>query len=391
VSPLRIVLVMPQPPLPFGNAAGGWYSALLRGLVERGHEVTAFAACSGTAEMAEAAALFPAPHFELRCYPHSRATGLRSSWNTARRPRSYLFSEALRHDVHAAVARGMDVLHLEDLWTGWLGLAHTHRSLLSLHYLVDTDFAGTRGGTMREKAIDLLTRRAERRLVRRFPVIRTLSVPLSDSVRRMSVSARVHTIPLAFDVSQFPFEGERRTKANPSVSLIGSFDWLPTRTAASRLLTHLWPEIVRRVPEARLQVVGRAATSVPGTRARADVTVHSDVADIIPYFRSTDVLLYAPERGSGMKVKVLQAFALGTPVVTTRDGIEGIPALDGVHAGVCDDDAGLIERCVTLLGDEVRARRQRIAARELVEATCNPSRALDGIERAYADCMGGVH
>src|SRR4029453_11452473 len=63
-------------------------------------------------------------------------------------------------------------------------------------------------------------------------------------------------------------------------------------------------------------------------------------------------------RGSGMKIKILEAMAFGVPVVTTSEGVEGLPAEDGVHAGVCDDDDGLIERAVDLLQDPGRQERQ---------------------------------
>src|ERR1700759_488474 len=61
----RVVLVMIEPPVPFGNAAARWYYVLLRGLVERGHRVTAFAACSKPKEVEEARALFPGPDYAL--------------------------------------------------------------------------------------------------------------------------------------------------------------------------------------------------------------------------------------------------------------------------------------------------------------------------------------
>ena len=54
VNPLRVVVVMIEPPLPFGSAAARWYYVLLRGLVERGHRVTAFAVCSNAADVEKA-------------------------------------------------------------------------------------------------------------------------------------------------------------------------------------------------------------------------------------------------------------------------------------------------------------------------------------------------
>ena len=88
-----------------------------------------------------------------------------------------------------------------------------------------------------------------------------------------------------------------------------------------------------------------------------------------------------------MKVKVLESFALGLPVVTTRSGVEGIPAIDGVHAGICEDDAGLIERCVALLNDRGERSRQREAARSLVENWCSAEVALNALEGIYEEML----
>jgi len=89
-------------------------------------------------------------------------------------------------------------------------------------------------------------------------------------------------------------------------------------------------------------------------------------------------------------VKVLEAFALGVPVVTTSEGIEGLPARDGVEAGVADDDSGLIERTVALLGDPGRADRQRQAARALVESHSGPGPVLDAVEDIYRGVARGA-
>src|SRR5207302_3925161 len=68
-SMARIVLAMIEPPLPFGNAAARWYYVLLRGLVRRGHAVTAFAACSNSQDISQVQRLFSSPQYDLRCYP----------------------------------------------------------------------------------------------------------------------------------------------------------------------------------------------------------------------------------------------------------------------------------------------------------------------------------
>ena len=167
--------------------------------------------------------------------------------------------------------------------------------------------------------------------------------------------------------------------------------WAPTRSAAIRLLTRLWPEIKRRVPQARLELVGWGARAALSAYAGTpDVSIEENLPDTRPCFERASVLLYSPARGSGMKIKILEAMAYGVPVVTTTEGVEGLPAVDGVHAGVSDDDAGLIERTVGLLADPARGDRQRAAGRALLEAHCGPTPTVDGIERIYAAMTGGA-
>jgi glycosyltransferase involved in cell wall biosynthesis len=147
----------------------------------------------------------------------------------------------------------------------------------------------------------------------------------------------------------------------------------------------LWPEIRRRVPEARVQVVGwNARQALREFLDQPGVAIAENVPDARPYFERTGVLLYAPRRGSGMKIKVLEALALGVPVVTTSEGVEGLPAQDAVHAGVCEDDAGLIERTVRLLKDQEMQNRQRAAGRLLLEEHCGTRPTLDAVEAVYA-------
>jgi hypothetical protein len=73
------------------------------------------------------------------------------------------------------------------------------------------------------------------------------------------------------------------------------------------------------------------------------------------------------------------------PVVTTSEGVEGLPAEDGVHAGVCEDDAGLIERTVNLLRDVPAQERQRAAGRTLLETHCGAGPTLDALETIYRE------
>lgn len=389
----RIVLVMMDPPLPFGNAAARWYYVLLKGLVERGNEVVALTACANPADVPAVRDLFPTPAFDLRTFLYpQRAAGLRSKWKSFQRPYSYMFGPELRQTLQSELDRGCDILHLEQVWAGWLGLRHVNRALLNVHYLVDIDLPEASTGSPVERLRRAVTRRAERRILARYRTISALTDRLAARVASFAPRATVHTVPLGMDLGFYPLR--RVDHAAPdkrlTLSLIGSFNWEPTSSAARRLLTRLWPEIARRVPSARLQIVGREAERTLGEFTGTErVSIVENVPDIMPYFYEADVILYAPTRGSGMKVKVLEAFALGVPVVTNQDGVEGLMVEDRVHADVTDDDAELIDRTVALLEDaDLRARRAA-AAQTLVEQQCAPGRVLDILDTVYQSVSQG--
>ena len=381
---LRVLLVMIVPPLPFGNPDARWYYVLLKGLVERGHRVTAFAACSNLEDMTKAQALFPAPEYDLRCYPFPNRQGLRAKIETVQRPYSYFFSPELRQDLAAELAKPYDILHLEQLWSGWLGLKHRERAVVNVHYLFSIDRVFQSPNTLENRFRRLITYSAEKRLLRAFPKIITLSERLATRISQINPNAFVQTVSLGIELSLYPFAEQKQTNSQPVVGLIGGFNWAPSYSAAERLLTRLWPEIKRRVPNARLQIVGRSAKDALAAFAHVpELEIHQNVPDILPYFTTMDILLYAPIAGSGMKVKILEAFALGTPVVTTPEGVEGIPAQDGVHAGICEGDEGLIERTVELLNTPSLGQVRRVKARELLEKYCSPQTTVEQIEQAY--------
>jgi glycosyltransferase involved in cell wall biosynthesis len=381
---LRILVVLIEPPLPFGNAAARWFYVLLRGLVERGHRVTTFAACSKTEDIAKAYELFPRPQYDLRCYPYPKRQGLGAKVESLRRPYSFMFGPDLRRDLDDELARGFDVLHLEQLWSGWVGLRHVEKTLVNVHHLVWIDLSEVRPKSWRGRMERWLMGSTEARLIRRFKYFRSCSPRLVPEMLSANPRADISVIPVGVDPAQYRYIPDAERTGEPVVSVIGSMGWYPTHSAAVRLLTRLWPEIKRRVPAARAQIVGwNAREALKEFLGRPDVTIEENVPDIKPYFQRTGVLLYAPGRGSGMKIKVLEALGFGVPVVTTSEGVEGLPAEDGVHVGLTEDDAGLVERTVRLLQDPEGQNRQRAAGRALLESHCGPQQTLDALELVY--------
>jgi hypothetical protein len=225
---------MIEPPLPFGNAAARWYYVLLKGLVGRGHRVTAFAACGKPAEMEQALALFPPPAYDLRLYPFPARHGLAAKWETLSRPFSFMFGPDLRRDLASALAGGFDVLHLEQLWSGWLGRGHVDRALVNVHYLLEIDQGELKPRGLGDRKDRALGFAAERRLIRAFRFFRSCTPRLVGPIRRINPEADVTTVPFGLDSSLYEFIPDDRRQPEPTLTLIGGCPGPGSESSAGR-------------------------------------------------------------------------------------------------------------------------------------------------------------
>ena len=382
---MKVVVVSPAVPHPFGETAARGLYALVAGLLARGVRVSCLVVTEEDAARvrearARLAASSGAEHLELAVFtPTVRPVALRKL-RSLRRP----FSETLHGDGLAAAlerqaAAGWDVLHLDQLWSGWVGLER-RRVLLNVYQLEVIDWEARRGLRLAERKALLQMRRATRRILRASRHIRVVSRRLLERARAINPAAEYSCVPFALDVSLYPLQPLVR---EPVVGLLGSMHWLPSRSAAERLITRIWPRVKRRLPGARLLVGGWNARRYLDRYAGPDIRLVENLAHPSEFFSQVAVLAYAPFRGSGVKVKVLEALAYGVPVVTTGEGIEGLDCEDGVHCWVREDDEALADCIVETLGDEAGRARMREAGRALVEARHSPRLVLEQMLDVY--------
>jgi glycosyltransferase involved in cell wall biosynthesis len=368
---MRAVLVLPAAPVPFGDTAARWFHLLARDLLARGHQVSCLTVTDEpAATLREAqerlAAAAPTGRLRFQAFPlrapvHPAWRKLRNVW----RPFSeLLYAPGFRAALRAELARGYDVLHLEQLWSGWAGL-DVPRALLNIHHLEIIDLEDARGGTLYERKARWQMARATSRLLRATPAMRLFSSRLLDRVRTFNDSARCFVVPFALDLGLYPLQ---RPVDAPVVGLLGSMHWPPSRSAAERLLGRIWPLVRARAPQARLLVAGWNARRYLARFANEPgVTIEENLASPADFFSRVSVLAYPPGRGSGMKIKVMEAMAYGVPVVTTAEGVEGMDVVAGEHACVAEDDETIARRVCALLDDRAARLAMRASARELLE------------------------
>jgi glycosyltransferase involved in cell wall biosynthesis len=153
------------------------------------------------------------------------------------------------------------------------------------------------------------------------------------------------------------------------VTTLGTMSWPPNADAVRYFIESIYPRIKSELPEARFTVIG--ANPPPEIRSLASrdssIEVTGYVDDIRAALDGTGAFVVPLRIGSGIRVKILDAMAMGLPIVTTSIGCEGIELIPGEHALVADNPAHFAESVIRLLRDHGERARLGAAGRGLVE------------------------
>lgn len=148
---------------------------------------------------------------------------------------------------------------------------------------------------------------------------------------------------------------------------VGQMGWFPNRDGMAWFLREVFPAILHKRPATRLLLVGKSdGLEIPGDVA-GNVVATGFVPDLRPSVQESAVYVVPLRAGSGTRLKVLEAMALGKAIVTTRIGSEGIDLEDGVHARFADTPDGFAAAVLELLDDAAAVDRLGHAARRRAE------------------------
>lgn len=142
----------------------------------------------------------------------------------------------------------------------------------------------------------------------------------------------------------------------------------PNVDAAIYFVRSILPLIREQIPEVGLSIVGHVPTREVQDLAEAPrVRVTGFVDDVLPYYRDAAAVVVPLRAGGGTRLKVLEAMALGRPVVSTSIGSEGLAVTSGENLMLADDPASFAASVVTLLRDASMRQRLSENGRRLVE------------------------
>jgi len=220
--------------------------------------------------------------------------------------------------------------------------------------------------------------RYQRKALRLFNRVFVCSEPDRDRLG----SRNVAVVPNGTDVEKEMLldDSDGRT-----VLCLGTYGYEPNVDGLCFFLSEILPLIRQRIPDVRLLIVGRdMPPRISALHDGKKLIVSANVPSVEPHYREATISVVPLRAGGGTRLKILEAFALGRPVVSTSIGCEGLDIIGGEHLFIADKPAAFAESCVTLLLNPGLRKQLTLNARQVAEQKYS----WDAIERRIGELAG---
>ena len=175
----------------------------------------------------------------------------------------------------------------------------------------------------------------------------------------------VGIVPNGVDASQAAYNNAVRIPK--TILFVGNLSYKPNVDGVMWFHKDVWPVIKRRFPEVQWQLVGSWPTLEVESLAGNGIHVAGNVPTLRPYLEAAAVAICPLFSGSGTRLKILEAFSAGVPMVSTPVGAEGLEVEDGRHLYIRNTAEGFADAVALLLENQAEREALRRRARKLVE------------------------
>jgi len=256
-----------------------------------------------------------------------------------------------------------------------------------LDYLVHPGRISSTSGFFRRwlKSIDIAMKmRIEKEAYRSFDKILTVNVQEAEELKKYFNDREkvVKALPMAIDLGRFNPSGYRR-KPN-RVLLIGNFISDFNADALDFMVNSIFPLILKEKPQTVLDIVGAGVPEDVMKKKGDEIIFRGRVKDVVPYLGMCSILVIPLRFAGGVRIRMLEAAAMGVPVVSTPVGVKGMNLCNGreyIEASGAEEFASAV---IKLLDDEELAheisRNVRCWAEKEISLGTYPERLQNVLE-----------
>jgi glycosyltransferase involved in cell wall biosynthesis len=287
---------------------------------------------------------------------------------------------------------GFDMVHVDSLdLSAYLGMVSS-LPIACTHHNVESELLRQRAASMESAAARSygryqahLMQREEDRWCPRVGLNVFVSDRDRQMVRQRMPTVRSTVVPNGVDVEYFrPLPTDES-----ALAFVGGTAWYPNRDALDFFATEIKPQLDALGCNPRVKWIGRSSDEERSRYASAGVELTGYVPDIRDAVGSAACFIVPLRVGGGTRLKILDAWAMGKPVVSTSIGCSGLDARDGQNIIIRDDPADFATAIQSVLADAGLRRRLSVAARQTAESTYSWSVIGAHLKQEYFKLIAG--
>lgn len=233
-------------------------------------------------------------------------------------------------------------------------------------------------------------RRAEKKLAQQFSVSTCITRTELDTLNNYNLDIDGDWFPNGVDSDFFCPDPDPGSYQPDTISFIGRMDYYPNIEAMLRFCNDILPLIQQHKPDARMIIIGaNPAPEIRRLEQLNGVTVTGTVDDVRDYVRSSAVMVAPLNIARGTQNKILEAMAMGVPVVCSSVAARGVEAEHGKNILVAANNQECADQVLHVLNNAEQRRSLSLEGRTLIEQQYTWDNALQRLNTIVERCLSG--
>ncbi len=394
-KPLDILQIAPRLPWPASDGGRQGIYNITKSMAKRGHRITFVCPGSGGENLSVMHEICT-PHVVRHNTENSTSGALMNLFSSLPYTVAKMQSAPLREKLRRLCRESrFDVVHVDHIHMAPYGAML--KKEFGLPYVIrehnfETNIYRRFGEQQRRLPFRIYMGMQTRRLfrfesaqLRQADICAAITGQEAGQIREVS-DVRVEVIPAGVDLDEHRLL-DRSLEEPAHLCILGSMDWKPGVDAVRWFLQDILPLLKKELPEIRITVAGDAPPNWLTRYGDPCVEAPGFVTDLRELLERCTLPVVPLRIGGGMRLKLLEYFALGKAVVSTHIGAEGNTARHGEQILLADTAGDFAASVLTLLRDRQLRRRLGDSARSLVENNYSWDIIGERFERAYIAAM----
>ena len=230
-------------------------------------------------------------------------------------------------------------------------------------------------------------RRAEKSLAQRFDISTCITRTELDTLTDYQLNVDGDWFPNGVDYQFFCPDQQPDYDTN-TISFIGRMDYYPNIEAMLRFCKDIFPLVRQHNVHAKMLIIGaNPAAEIIALGDQDGITVTGTVDDVRPYVRGSAVMVAPLKIARGTQNKILEAMAMGVPVVCSDVAARGVDAVDGQQILVANSDKQCAEKILSVISNSDQRQRLSQAGRDWIVRSYSWEKAMLRLDDIIERCM----